>query len=99
MNKTETSAAMKAEKADMYIKQLADSKQKIQGLEAQVLELKSKYMSIQSSRANKDKEYKSREARLHKSAQMLKAFEDEVFRKDSIIIQKEKIVVKQESQI
>ena len=51
-------------------------------------------MSIQSSRANKDKEYKSREARLHKSAQMLKAFEDEVFRKDSIIIQKEKIVVK-----
>ena len=99
MNKAETNAAMNAEKVDLYRKQLADRKLKIQGLEAQVLELKQKYMSIQSSRANKDKEYKSREARLHKSAQMLKAFEDEVFRKDSMILQKEKVIVNQESQI
>ena len=86
INKAETSAAINLEKVDLLRKQLIDRKFKIQELEDKLKDLKAKFLSQQSSRLAKDKQYKSREARLHKSAQELRAFEDAVFTKDSVIL-------------
>ena len=98
-NKSETTNAMLQSRNDGFKKKNDELANRATGLESVNKDVRAAMLKLQTEKTQREREFQAKDTRVRKAASLIKAYEDEIFTRDSEILKKESNIGKLQTQL